>query len=112
MRRGSIGHGSPRSRPRCLAAAAEAPEVVDLLLVPAGSALAEQAAAVARALDWSPGVLPLAMAGGFLLSASPVARALRDGLTVAGHDVVATAVPDPVRGAVVLAEAVLTTSTR
>jgi hypothetical protein len=95
--------------PEVLAAVADAPEIVDLLLVPAGSALAEQAAAVARALDWGPGVLPLAMAGGFLLSAAPVALALRDGLTACGHDPIVTTVPDPVRGAIVLAEQALTT---
>lgn len=95
--------------PEVLAAVPEAPEIVDLLLVPAGSALAEQASAVARALDWSSGVLPLAMAGGFLLSAAPVARALRDGLTASGYDVVATTVPEPVRGAVLLAERALST---
>jgi hypothetical protein len=48
------------------------------------------------------------MAGGFLLSAAPVARALRDGLAASGYDVVATVVPEPVRGAVVLAEQALT----
>ncbi len=95
--------------PEVLAAVADAPEIVDLILIPAGSALAEQASAVARALDWGPGVLPLAMAGGFLLAAAPVARALRDGLTTSGYDVVATVVPEPVRGAVVLAEQALTT---
>ena len=56
--------------PEVLAACAEDPEVAQRLLVPAGGALADTVAAVARSLGWPSGVLPLATAGGFLLSAT------------------------------------------
>ncbi|MCA1686725.1 MAG: N-acetylglucosamine kinase, partial [Planctomycetia bacterium] len=46
--------------PEVLAAAGEEPALTDLLLVPAGAALAWQARAVARALDWTSGAIPLA----------------------------------------------------
>jgi N-acetylglucosamine kinase-like BadF-type ATPase len=87
-----------------VAASAECPEVTKRLLSPAGRALAEMVVAVARTLGWSRGVLPLAAAGGFLLSAAPVLEALSDGLTSEGYQAAVTLVPDPVRGAVQLAE--------
>ena len=90
--------------PEVLAACAEDPEVAERLLVPAGAALAETVAAVARSLGWSSGVLPLAAAGGFLLSATIMRQEMIDGLTRKGYQVSVTAVPDPVRGAVILAE--------
>jgi N-acetylglucosamine kinase-like BadF-type ATPase len=90
--------------PTVLEAAATAPALVNRLLRPAGAALAEQALAVARCLGWTSGALPLAMAGGFLLSAPAVSQALIDGLTRAGYEVTPSPVPEPVRGAVVLAE--------
>ena len=96
--------GSPRSLPSVLAACAEVPEVAQRLLVPAGAALAETVAAVARSLGWPSGVLPLAAAGGFLLSATVVRQAMIDDLTRKGYQVSVTPVPDPVRGAVILAE--------
>jgi N-acetylglucosamine kinase-like BadF-type ATPase len=90
--------------PIVLDAAAADPMLVDLILRPAGAALAEQALAVARALGWQTGPLPLAMAGGFLLSAADVSRALVDGLSRAGYDVRPTHVAEPVKGALILAE--------
>ncbi len=90
--------------PEVLAACAEDPEVAQRLLVPAGAALADTVAAVARALGWPSGVLPLAMAGSFLLSATIMREEMIDGLTRKGYQVSVTAVPDPVRGAVILAE--------
>jgi N-acetylglucosamine kinase-like BadF-type ATPase len=93
--------------PTVLEAVAADPALVDRLLRPAGVALAEQAVAVARCLGWTSGALPLALAGGFLLSAPDVSRALVDGLTRAGYEVTASPVPEPVRGAVVLAERAL-----
>jgi len=90
--------------PEVLAACAEVPEVGQRLLVPAGAALVDTVAAVARALGWPSGVLPLATAGGFLLSATLVLQEMIDGLTRQGYQVAVTPVPDPVRGAVILAE--------
>ncbi len=90
--------------PEVLAACAEDPEVAQRLLVPAGAALADTVAAAARALEWPSGVLPLAMAGSFLLSATIMREEMIDGLTRKGYQVSVTAVPDPVRGAVILAE--------
>ena len=54
--------------------------------------------------EWPSGVLPLAMAGSFLLSATIMREEMIDGLTRKGYQVSVTAVPDPVRGAVILAE--------
>ena len=56
--------------PEVLATCTEVPGVAQRLLVPAGAALADTVAAVARALGWPSGELPLAAAGGFLLSAT------------------------------------------
>ena len=56
--------------PEVLAACDESPEDAARLLPPAGAALAETVAAVARSLGWPGGPLPLAAAGSFLLSAT------------------------------------------
>jgi len=93
--------------PEVLAACADAPEVGEQLLVPAGVALAEVIAAVARSLGWSSGVLPLATAGAFLLSAAVVHQGMIDQLIRQGFQVDVTPVTDPVRGAVILAERAL-----
>jgi N-acetylglucosamine kinase-like BadF-type ATPase len=93
--------------PEVLAACALAPEDAARLLVPAGAALAVMVAAVARALGWSSGELPLAAAGGFLLSATAVRQAMIDDLVPRGYQPAVTLVPDPVRGAVILAERAL-----
>ena len=76
-------------------------------MAPAGAALAEMVAAVARSLGWPSGVLPLAAAGGFLLSAATVRQAMIDGLTRQGYQPAVTPVPDPARGAIILAERAL-----
>ena len=60
--------------PAVLAAAALDPSIVDEFLRPAGSELALMAIAAARAVGWNSGPLPLAMAGGFLLSSEVIAR--------------------------------------
>ena len=86
-----------------------APDTADRLLVPAGLALAETVAAVARSLGWSAGPLPLAAAGSFLLSAETVRRQMIDDLCRRGFQVTVTAVAEPVRGAVILAERALST---
>ena len=83
--------------PEVLAACAEAPETGDQLLTPAGAALAEIVAAVARSLGWTSGLLPLAMAGGFLLSATLVRQPMIDQLTQQGYQLDITSVTDPVR---------------
>jgi N-acetylglucosamine kinase-like BadF-type ATPase len=93
--------------PEVLAACTEASGDGLRLLAPAGAALAEMVAAVARSLGWSPGVLPLAIAGGFLLSATSVRVALVDGLARLGYEPAVTPVPDPARGAIILAERAL-----
>jgi N-acetylglucosamine kinase-like BadF-type ATPase len=93
--------------PEVLAACEETPELGARFLVPAGAQLAEIVAAVARALGWSSGPLPLAMAGGFLLSATTVRHSLLDTLGRQGYEVRESAVPDPVRGAIILAERAL-----
>jgi N-acetylglucosamine kinase-like BadF-type ATPase len=95
--------------PEILAACAESPEVGEQLLVPAGAALAEIIVAVARSLGWSSGRFPLAVAGGFLLTATVVFQGMIDRLNRQGYQVDVTPVTDPVRGAVILAERALTT---
>jgi hypothetical protein len=77
------------------------------VLIPAGAALAETVAAVARSLGWTSGSLPLAVAGGFLLSATIVRQRMIDDLTRRGYQVAMTSVADPVRGAIILAERML-----
>jgi N-acetylglucosamine kinase-like BadF-type ATPase len=89
--------------PEALAACDESPEDAARLLRPAGAALAEIIAAVARSLGWLSGPLPLAAAGSFLLSAEAVRRAMIDDLIGRGYQPALTAVPEPVRGAVILA---------
>lgn len=93
--------------PEVLAACAASPDDSHRLLAPAGAALGEMAIAVARSLGWFTGELPLAVAGGFLLSAPAVLDAMLDRLTRAGYRVASSPVPDPVRGAVFLAERAL-----
>ena len=93
--------------PVVLAACAEVPDTGEQLLIPAGAALAETVAAVARSLGWTSGVLPLAVAGGFLLSAAIVRQRMIDDLTRQGYQLAVTPVADPVRGAVILAERML-----
>jgi N-acetylglucosamine kinase-like BadF-type ATPase len=93
--------------PEVLAAYTELPETGASLLRSAGAALAEMVAATARSLDWTSGLLPLAMAGSFLLATKPVQQAMIDQLTRDGYQMDIGAVTDPVRGALVLAEQVL-----
>ena len=93
--------------PEVLAVCAADPALSDRLLRPAGEALGEQVLAVARALDWPRGELPLALAGGFLLSSSVIASALIATLSAAGYRCSIRPVPEPVIGAVVLAERAL-----
>jgi N-acetylmuramic acid 6-phosphate etherase len=93
--------------PEVLAACDESPEDGARLLAPAGAALGETVAAVARALGWMAGELPLAAAGGYILSATAVRRAMLDDLEGRGYRPSLTLVPDPVRGALILAERAL-----
>ena len=93
--------------PEVLAACTEAPDTGKQLLVPAGTALAEMVAAVARSLGWTSGMLPLAVAGGFLLSVTIVRQRMVDQLIRHGYQVDVTSVTHPVRGAVILAERAL-----
>ena len=93
--------------PEVLAACAASPTDAERLLVPAGAALAEMVAAVARTLGWSSGMLPLGAAGGFLLSAHAVLLAMTEELTGQGYHPEVTHVAEPVRGAVLLAERAL-----
>jgi N-acetylglucosamine kinase-like BadF-type ATPase len=93
--------------PEVLAACRDAPDDDARLLTPVGTALAEMVVAVARALGWSSGDLPLATAGSFLLSAAPVQQAMIHSLLEEGYQPTVTAVPDPARGAIILAERAL-----
>jgi N-acetylglucosamine kinase-like BadF-type ATPase len=97
--------------PEVLAACAELPEIYANLLSSAGAALAEMVTATAQSLGWMSGLLPLAMAGGFLLATKPVQQAMVDQLTRDGYQMDITAVTDPVRGAVILAERALIANT-
>ena len=94
--------------PEVLAACDESPEDGVRLLAPAGASLAETVAAVARSLGWPSGDLPLAAAGGYILSATAVRQAMLDGLAGRGFRPALTLVPDPVRGALILAERAMT----
>jgi N-acetylglucosamine kinase-like BadF-type ATPase len=94
--------------PAVLAAAALDPSIAEGLLRPAGAELAAMAIAAAQAIGWNSGPLPLAMAGGFLLSSEVVRQALVDQLRVHGFDPVAAPVTEPARGALVLARHALT----
>jgi len=93
--------------PVVLTAAREEPGLVSLLFEPAGAALAEMVMAVARALGWSQGEVPLALAGSFLLAAADVSHALIERLGQGGYTIAATPVAEPVRGALVLAGQVI-----
>ena len=93
--------------PEILKVCAEVPETGDQLLAPAGAALAEMISAVAQSLGWTSGLLPLAIAGGFLLSAKLVRQRMIDQLMQQGYQLDITSVTDPVRGALVLAEQAL-----
>ena len=86
-----------------LDAAAEDPSIVAELLEPAGVDLGASVEAVARSLGWSGGVLPLALAGGFLLRSVDVRRSLLEYLRDRGYDPRPSPVPDPVDGALILA---------
>jgi N-acetylglucosamine kinase-like BadF-type ATPase len=89
--------------PAVLAAADLDPCIALELLRPAGAELAQMAIAAARAVGWNSGPLPLAMAGGFLLSSSVISGTLVDELLTHGYQPVSAAVTEPAQGALVLA---------
>jgi N-acetylglucosamine kinase-like BadF-type ATPase len=89
--------------PAVLAAAALDSSIAEELLRPAGAELAGMAIAASRAVGWNSGPLPLAMAGGFLLSSEVVSHALVHDLRVHGFDPIPAPVTEPARGALVLA---------
>jgi N-acetylglucosamine kinase-like BadF-type ATPase len=93
--------------PAVLAAAELDPAVADDLLRPAGSELALMAIAAAGALGWRSGPVPLAMAGGFLLSSKIIRQSLEDDLRIHGFEPVSAPVIEPARGALVLARQAL-----
>jgi N-acetylglucosamine kinase-like BadF-type ATPase len=93
--------------PEVVAACAACPDTSLRLLYTAGEALAEMVVAVARSLGWLSGALPVGAAGGFLLSAAPILPAMTESLARQGYQASVTRVPDPVRGALVLAERAL-----
>ncbi|HEY2155142.1 MAG TPA: BadF/BadG/BcrA/BcrD ATPase family protein [Isosphaeraceae bacterium] len=102
------GDGLDRARlaslaPTVVAAMEEDPQLKSEILDPAAFELAEMAAAVARNLGWHSGRLPLAIAGGFLLGCEHLATRLRELLEGFDYEVEATRVPEPVRGALILA---------
>ena len=89
--------------PVVLDAAASDPTIVADLLRPAGVDLGITVRAVAGSLGMHGGVLPVALAGGFLLRADAVRAGLLDDLRAAGYAPEASTVPDPVEGALILA---------
>jgi N-acetylglucosamine kinase-like BadF-type ATPase len=89
--------------PAVLEAARDEPDLVARLLEPAGRELAEMVMSVARELGLSPGVVPLALGGSFLLAAAEISRTLIAALRRAGVEPETTRVGEPVRGALVLA---------
>ena len=89
--------------PAVVAAAVDDPAVVAEILEPAGEDLARMVVAVARKLRLYDGVLPVAMAGSFLLNCPPVSGSLVGRLTILGYAVEASSVTEPVEGALVLA---------
>jgi N-acetylglucosamine kinase-like BadF-type ATPase len=90
--------------PMVVAHADEHPALAAALLEPAGRELADCAAAVVRALSWSAPVLPVALAGGFVLSSRVVRESLLARLASSvSVRLRATEVPEPVSGAIVLA---------
>jgi N-acetylglucosamine kinase-like BadF-type ATPase len=94
--------------PAVVAAAEDDPEVTSWVLEPAGYELGQAVRAVALAIDWRERVLPLAMAGGFLLATPPVAEALLAYLRkFVAHEIVTTPVPEPALGAITLARRAL-----
>jgi N-acetylglucosamine kinase-like BadF-type ATPase len=95
--------------PDVIAACELAPNDAKRLLAPGGEQLAETVAAVARSLGWENGALPLGMAGSFLLSSQYLRQGLVDALARRGYHPQVTPVPDPVRGAVILAKRALNT---
>ncbi len=89
--------------PAILSAAAEDVSIIEELLRPAGVELAEMVMAAARAVDLVSGELPVAMAGGLLLSAPDIARSMLEHLRSRGYEPIPTPVTEPARGALVLA---------
>lgn len=92
-------------------AAAEDPFVAEAILIPAANDLAELVSIVARRLGWHEwnyeGPLPLAVAGGFILSCPVVYEGLLSALDQMGLAVSPTRVSEPVRGAILLAQKAL-----
>ena len=89
--------------PAVLAAAAEDVSIAEELLRPAGVELAEIVMAAARTLGLESGPLPVAMAGGLLLSSRDIVQSMLDCLRSQGYEPIATPAPEPARGALVLA---------
>jgi N-acetylglucosamine kinase-like BadF-type ATPase len=82
-------------------------EVFGEILLPAGQALGAMAKAVAKSLGLRRELLPLALAGSFLLGTKAVRDALLESVEMDGYTVVVSLVPDPVAGALVLAQRAL-----
>ncbi len=78
-------------------------EIVREILEPAGRALGQAARAVAERLDLPREGLPLAVAGGFVLSCEAAWLGLRDELMRSGFRPVMQRVDEPVAGALILA---------
>ena len=93
--------------PAVVAAGAVDADVISEILEPAGRELAQMVAAVAWKLNLYAGILPLAMAGSFLLNCPAASGALINRLNAAGYEVQASSATDPVEGALVLARRAL-----
>ncbi len=89
--------------PIVLSAVDEDPGILLEILEPAGRDLAEMVIAVARNLGILDGALPLALAGGFLLSATQVELSLLGTLRQAGYEPHVNRVAEPAQGGLVLA---------
>lgn len=95
--------------PAVVRAAEDDDEVRETILGEAGRELALAAAAVARALAWTEPVLPLAVAGSFVLGCPIVEEALLECLSrLTSLKIEHRRVAEPVRGAIALAEHALT----
>jgi N-acetylglucosamine kinase-like BadF-type ATPase len=87
--------------PVIVSIAREDPSLFETVLKPAALELAECVLAVARALSWTAGPLPLAIGGSFLVATAPIRESLIAGVEARSDwRILSTIVRDPVVGAI------------